>query len=128
MDLFVFPSRTDTYGNVVLEALASGVPALVTDSGGPRFVIRPEKTGFVARDLGEFMARIQNLIRQPGQLATMRESARTHAMNASWDAVFESVYAGYERGLKNGSAAGKRIGSRSTGIHAPNLFHGNTQP
>src|SRR4029077_7832957 len=34
MDAFVFPSRTDTYGNVVLEALASGVPAIVSDSGG----------------------------------------------------------------------------------------------
>jgi phosphatidylinositol alpha 1,6-mannosyltransferase len=39
MDLFVFPSRTDTFGNVVQEALASGVPAVVTDGGGPKFII-----------------------------------------------------------------------------------------
>jgi glycosyltransferase involved in cell wall biosynthesis len=51
MDVFVFPSRTDTYGNVVLEALASGVPAIVTDSGGPRFIVRSGETGFVAKDL-----------------------------------------------------------------------------
>ena len=35
-DLFVFPSRTDTAGNVVLEAQASGLPVLVSDAGGPR--------------------------------------------------------------------------------------------
>ena len=39
MDLFAFPSRTDTFGNVVLEALASGVPAVVTDGGGPKFIV-----------------------------------------------------------------------------------------
>jgi glycosyltransferase involved in cell wall biosynthesis len=118
MDIFVFPSRTDTYGNVVLEAFASGVPAIVTDGGGPRFVIRPGETGFVAHDVSEFVTLIQNLINQPPQLATMRSSARTHAMTASWDAVFESVYANYERGLRNGSAAGKKIRIRSEAIRS----------
>ena len=42
MDLFVFPSHTDTFGNVVLEALASGVPAIVTPDGGPRYIVRDE--------------------------------------------------------------------------------------
>jgi Glycosyl transferases group 1 len=37
MDIFVFPSRTDTLGNVVLEAFASGIPAIVTSEGGPKF-------------------------------------------------------------------------------------------
>ena len=45
MDLFVFPSHTDTFGNVVLEALASGVPAIVTPDGGPRTIIGNSKTG-----------------------------------------------------------------------------------
>jgi len=40
MDLFVFPSHTDTFGNVVLEALASGVPAIVTHDGGPKSIVR----------------------------------------------------------------------------------------
>jgi glycosyltransferase involved in cell wall biosynthesis len=114
MDVFAFPSRTDTYGNVVLEALASGVPAIVTDSGGPRFIVRAGETGFIAHDLQEFVARIQSLAEQPGQLGMMRASTRTQAMNASWDAVFESVYAGYERGLRNGSAVGKKIRTRSS--------------
>ena len=109
MDVFAFPSRTDTYGNVVLEALASGVPAVVTDCGGPRFVVRHGENGFVTADLQGFVSRVQGLIRNPAQLAAMRSCARTHALAASWDNVFEAVYAGYERGLRNGSAAGKRI-------------------
>jgi glycosyltransferase involved in cell wall biosynthesis len=46
MDLFVFPSRT--FGNVVQEALASGVPAIVTDRGGPMAIVEHGTTGLVA--------------------------------------------------------------------------------
>jgi glycosyltransferase involved in cell wall biosynthesis len=112
MDVFAFPSKTDTYGNVVLEALASGVPAVVTDGGGPRFIVRPGETGFVARNLDEFCARIQELATRPAQRANMRAAARTHAMTASWDGVFESVYAAYEHGLDAGARIGKKIRMR----------------
>jgi phosphatidylinositol alpha 1,6-mannosyltransferase len=109
MDVFAFPSQTDTYGNVVLEALASGVPAVVTDRGGPRFVVRPGETGLVARNLQEFVNCIQCLASRPGQLQMMRAAARAQAVNTTWDAVFEAVYDGYERGLRECTAAGKRI-------------------
>ncbi len=109
MDVFAFPSHTDTYGNVVLEALASGVPAVVTDSGGPRFIVREGETGYVARNLGEFVARIQEMAGQPGRMGMFRASARTFAMSASWDHVFEAVYAGYERGLRSSTEAGDKV-------------------
>ncbi len=112
MDLFVFPSRTDTFGNVVLEALASGVPAVVTDSGGPRFIVRPSETGFVARNVQEFVSRILDVAGQRDLLSRLRVSARNYAVGTSWDKVFEAVHAGYERGLKNCAAAGKRIRMR----------------
>jgi glycosyltransferase involved in cell wall biosynthesis len=44
MDLFVFPSQTDAFGNVVLEAMSAGVPAVVMRRGGPKFLIRTAKT------------------------------------------------------------------------------------
>jgi phosphatidylinositol alpha 1,6-mannosyltransferase len=113
MDVFAFPSRTDTYGNVVLEALASGVPAVVTDSGGPRFIVNPGETGFVARDEQEFVAGIRELATQPGRLQMMRAAARTHAMTASWDRVFESIYLAYERSLRSQPVPGKKIRMRA---------------
>jgi len=47
MDVFIFPSETDAYGNVVQEANASGVPCIVTDQGGPKFIVHEGETGFV---------------------------------------------------------------------------------
>ncbi|HEX4321047.1 MAG TPA: glycosyltransferase [Acidobacteriaceae bacterium] len=96
MDLFVFPSHTDTFGNVVLEALASGVPAIVTPDGGPRYIVREGETGYVVPDEG-FTTAIVGLISDPAKLAAMRVAARAYALTASWDAVFEGVYTGYQQ-------------------------------
>ncbi|WP_263410385.1 glycosyltransferase [Terriglobus tenax] len=94
MDLFVFPSHTDTFGNVVLEALASGVPAIVTPDGGPKYIVRDNQTGFIATDDG-FPAAIERLLREPETMARMQTSAREYALQCSWDAVFERVYSAY---------------------------------
>jgi phosphatidylinositol alpha 1,6-mannosyltransferase len=99
MDVFAFPSRTDTFGNVVLEALASGVPAVVTDGGGPKFIVRHNEDGFVAHSDAEFVDCTFELLANPERLATMRAAARSHALEASWDAVFEFVYQVYDRML-----------------------------
>jgi len=94
MDLLVFPSHTDTFGNVVLEALASGVPAIVTPDGGPKTIIRDGVTGSIAEDK-DFAASVTGILRNPSQHAAMRQAARTYALTMSWDAVFEGVYDGY---------------------------------
>jgi phosphatidylinositol alpha 1,6-mannosyltransferase len=98
MDLFVFPSHTDTFGNVVLEALASGVPAIVTPEGGPRYIVKDGETGSIAPDDG-FSAAIAKLMLDPELHARMRVAARTYAQSASWDSVFEGVYSTYEEVL-----------------------------
>jgi phosphatidylinositol alpha 1,6-mannosyltransferase len=98
MDLFVFPSHTDTFGNVVLEALASGVPAIVTPDGGPRTIVRDGETGRIVPD-DVFSEAIAGLLADPGRLAQMSQAARTYALSASWDSVFEGIYSAYERSL-----------------------------
>ena len=98
MDLFVFPSHTDTFGNVVLEAMASGVPAIVTPDGGPRFIVEAAasgQAGVVAPDV-DFAEVIVSILNDPARLQTMREAARAHAMTYSWDAVFDRVYEAYD--------------------------------
>lgn len=99
MDVFAFPSRTDTFGNVVLEAFASGVPAVVTDAGGPKFIVRHGSSGFVAHDDDAFVAHTANLLRDPVLRANLGESARLQASGESWDSVFEKVYDGYQAGI-----------------------------
>ncbi len=103
MDVFVFPSHTDTFGNVVLEAMASGVPAVVTPDGGPGSLIQEGRTGYIARD-EEFAAAIARILRNPSLHQSMRHAARALALTASWDSVFEKVYAAYESQLAHSSA------------------------
>ena len=95
MDLFVFPSHTDTFGNVVLEALASGVPAIVTPDGGPGTIVRDGETGRIVPDC-EFAAAVAGVLADPEKHAEMRRAASAYALPMSWDSVFEGVYAGYE--------------------------------
>jgi phosphatidylinositol alpha 1,6-mannosyltransferase len=95
VDLLVFPSHTDTFGNVVLEAMASGVPAIVTPDGGPKTIVRDGVTGRVAED-ADFATAVASVLGNPAKHAEMRLAARAHALTMSWDAVFEGVYAGYE--------------------------------
>ena len=99
MDVFVFPSHTDTFGNVVLEALASGVPAVVTPDGGPRSIVREGAdgepgTGIVAADC-DFAEAVGEILQDPARLARMRKTATAYAATCSWDAVFDRVYAAY---------------------------------
>jgi len=95
MDLFVFPSHTDTFGNVVLEALASGVPAIVTPDGGPPTIVREGETGRIVPD-AEFASAVAGVMADAELHARMRLAARTYALTASWNSVFEGVYAAYE--------------------------------
>lgn len=94
MDVLVFPSHTDTFGNVVLEALASGVPAVVTDEGGPCTIVEDGITGFVRPDNG-FTDAIVLLMADESHHSAMRINARNYARSASWESVFDTVCAAY---------------------------------
>ncbi len=95
MDVFIFPSDTDAYGNVIQEANASGVPCIVTDQGGPKFIVREGETGFVAKNLDDFVKFSIELIDDPEKLARMKKMSLDFAMTRSWDSVFDTVYETY---------------------------------
>lgn len=99
MDVFAFPSFTDTFGNVILEALASGVPAVVTSGGGPKYLIQSGVTGFVADGNGAFISAILELLNNRTRLQQMKAAAREYACSISWDRVFERVYEAYVQTL-----------------------------
>jgi glycosyltransferase involved in cell wall biosynthesis len=77
-DVFVFPSTTDTFGNVVLEAQASGIPVIVSDEGGPKELMVPGETGFVvkANDRAELSRAMAYFLYNPELSKSMGEHAR----------------------------------------------------
>lgn len=101
MDLFVFPSRTDTFGNVVQEALASGVPALVTDDGGPKTIVEHGVTGLVASSDEEMCLQAMMLMQNREERMAMGVAGRARMLTRSWDAVFERVYEAYATCLRS---------------------------
>ena len=96
-DLFVFPSRTDTLGNVVLEAQASGLPVLVSDEGGPRENMIPGETGFICagRDHSEMMLHLHRLARDPARRQRMSAAARAYALERTWSKALAPLYETY---------------------------------
>lgn len=96
-DIFLFPSETDTAGNVVLEAQASGLPVLVSDAGGPRENIADGATGFVCRagDIRQFCDRLEVLLRCSQRRADMSVAARRLMLTRSWTASLTPLYASY---------------------------------
>jgi glycosyltransferase involved in cell wall biosynthesis len=120
MDAFVFPSRTDTFGNVVQEAMASGLPAVVSDSGGPKSIVRHGVTGFIASDVSAFRDAILTLMKDPLLCNQMSVNAREQACNTSWDSIFNDVLKAYDT-LWPRSSSARFINSQS-----PQSSNGNT--
>jgi phosphatidylinositol alpha 1,6-mannosyltransferase len=100
MDVFIFPSATDAFGNVVQEANASGVPAIVSDKGGPKFITDHGRTGFIVESIDDFSRYSLELLEEPEKLIRMKKAAREFALERSWDTVFEKVYQAYAETIK----------------------------
>jgi phosphatidylinositol alpha 1,6-mannosyltransferase len=108
MDIFVFPSHTDTFGNVILEALASGVPAVVTSSGGPKYLVIDGVTGFACREQTEFQNRVVELAKDRQLREHMNRRAREFALCRYWNRIFDQVYDAYEFCLRSKGAIALR--------------------
>lgn len=97
--VFLFPSTTDTFGRVVLEAQACGLPVVVSDAGGPCELVLDGKTGFVAKagDIESWEGKIVEILHMtehlPHLYERMRESARKHvAENFCWERALNTIF------------------------------------
>ncbi|WP_341677849.1 glycosyltransferase family 1 protein [Niveibacterium sp. SC-1] len=95
-DLFLFPSLTETYGNVTVEAMASGLPVLAYNDAAAALLIRDGENGrhVPANDASAFVAAARQLAADPAQRLRLGEAARRSVLPLAWDAViadFETV-------------------------------------
>ncbi|MGO9311742.1 MAG: glycosyltransferase [Syntrophobacteraceae bacterium] len=97
-DVFAFPSATDTFGNVILEAQASGLPVIVTDSGGPQENVIPNKTGLIVKagDAESLLHAIETLLSDAALRKKMGVAARRYMENRSYEKAFEQTWGMYQ--------------------------------
>lgn len=93
-DVFAFPSTTDTFGNVILEAQASGIPVIVSDVGGPRDLVADGTDGFVtkANDAADLAKAIRQLAENPDLRASMGEAGRRRVEDRDWTEAAEKFW------------------------------------
>jgi phosphatidylinositol alpha 1,6-mannosyltransferase len=94
-DIFVFPSDTETFGSVTLEAMASGLPTVCADATGSRSLVDPGVTGFLAavRDVDALEDGARRLTNDPALRRKMGEAARVRSLKFSWDEAMAGALA-----------------------------------
>jgi glycosyltransferase involved in cell wall biosynthesis len=97
-DIFVFPSTTDTFGNVIIEAQASGVPVVVSDSGGPKELVQNNENGLITKshDVEDFTRAVRNLVVDQAMRERMGVRGRESVINRTWPTAFRKFWAATE--------------------------------
>ena len=97
-DIFVFPSANETLGNVVLEAMASGLPVVAARSGGPLDIVIEGENGlmFDPHDEADLIKAIHPLITNLSYAQQLGTQARRYAETRSWDRVLDGLLDGYQ--------------------------------
>ena len=92
-DIFVMPSLCESFGKVILEAMASGLPVIATTNTGARDVVKDGKHGFIIpiRDSKAIKDKIQYFYDNPSEIKRMGKNARKVAENYTWDRYSEKI-------------------------------------
>ena len=97
-DVFFFPSETETFGNVNLEAMASGLPVVASDASGSRMMVRQGTTGFLLPfgDVGGYVESLRQLVQDAGLRRRMgAEGRRQAATEWQWDSIIDGLVRDY---------------------------------
>jgi glycosyltransferase involved in cell wall biosynthesis len=99
-DIFLFPSRTDTYGQVVAEAQASGLPVVAVGEGGPVALIRDRRTGWLCDpEPDELAAAVAQLAASRFLRERIARAALAEVQGRTWEAALGQLARGYERAM-----------------------------
>ncbi len=107
-DVFLFASRTDTFGQVVLEAQASGLPVVAVDEGGPASLIADGETGLLTpADPAQLADALVSIVRTPLLAQRLRKTALAVVRDRTWESSMAQLAAGYRTALLRGGRAAR---------------------
>lgn len=120
-DLFVFPSRTDTMGQVVIEAQASGLPVLVSGEGGPREVMADGVSGLVlpGDDVNAWALAIHGLLNDEPRRARMGHCGPLRTARFSLEAAFEGFWSTHLEVVRRADDRAARPGAHAAPVEEP---------
>lgn len=93
LDLFIFPSRFDTFGNVLLEAMTHGMPALAYNCKGPKDIIEPDVSGYLVEDTDTMARAVVRFFSDRKGQGLMRENARKRAARFQAEPIMQQFVA-----------------------------------
>lgn len=101
-DIFFNPSDTESFGNVTLEAMASGLACICSNAGGSANIVEHGRNGFLAtaRDAADHIRLTQTLLDDPNLRHSFGAESRKMSLGRSWDAVMEELFGHYHELLK----------------------------
>ncbi|NOU93066.1 glycosyltransferase [Paenibacillus sp. LMG 31456] len=96
-DVFLFPSATETFGNVILEAMASGTAVIGSAAGGVKDTIHHNQNGLLCTpgNITEFVNAVELLYHNEGQRIEISEAGRAYSLHQSWEQIFSRLYDSY---------------------------------
>jgi len=128
-DVFLFPSDTETFGNVTLEAMASGLPAVCADATGSRSLVVDGQTGLLAPpfDAGRFLKAAERLVTDHPLRREMGWKALERAQTYAWSAVLDRIVGYYVELLRpettvSAKVAGDGHAAANIGVSQPVLL------